>query len=176
MGSAYKVDDRVWNQPAVRKGTSPKLHRAWDGLYIVKTIISDVVYRIQREPPKRKRMIVHLNQLKTCSLVLREPPSATDREGMVASSHLWGYLADTRGRRKVLIATLLLDFLCAIVGSFAHTFWLFVVFRFLNGFFICGPSAVVYVYLGEFHTAEHRTKAIMWACIFISIGIISLPG
>nr|CAD7449620.1 unnamed protein product [Timema bartmani] len=96
--------------------------------------------------------------------------------GMVASSHLWGYLADTRGRRKVLIATLLLDFLCAIAGSFAHTFWLFVVFRFLNGFFICGPSAVVYVYLGEFHTAEHRTKAIMWACIFISIGIISLPG
>nr|CAD7571452.1 unnamed protein product [Timema californicum] len=96
--------------------------------------------------------------------------------GMVASSPLWGYLADTRGRRKVLIATLLLDFLCAIAGSFAHTFWLFVVFRFFNGFFICGPSAVVYVYLGEFHTAEHRTKAIMWACIFISIGIISLPG
>nr|CAD7611068.1 unnamed protein product [Timema genevievae] len=103
-------------------------------------------------------------------------PTPASSGGMVASSHLWGYLADTRGRRKVLIVTLLLDFLCAIAGSFAHTFWLFVVFRFLNGFFICGPSAVVYVYLGEFHTAEHRTKAIMWACIFISIGIISLPG
>nr|CAD7568253.1 unnamed protein product [Timema californicum] len=89
MGSAYKVGDRVWlHQPAVRKGTSPKLHRAWDGPYIVKTIISDVVYRIQRESPKRKRMIVHFNRLKPCSSVLREPTSTTDREGTDVSENL----------------------------------------------------------------------------------------
>nr|CAD7263765.1 unnamed protein product [Timema shepardi] len=86
---AYKVGDRVWlHQPAVRKGTSPKLHRAWDGPYIVKTIISDVVYRIQRESPKRKRMIVHFNRLKPCSSVLREPTSTTDREGTDVSENL----------------------------------------------------------------------------------------
>ncbi|XP_063226477.1 synaptic vesicle glycoprotein 2B-like isoform X2 [Bacillus rossius redtenbacheri] len=96
--------------------------------------------------------------------------------GMIASSHLWGYLADTQGRKKILIITLLSDFVCALVGSFAHTFWLFLIFRFFNGFFICGPSAVVYVYLGEFHTTENRARAIIVACVFISIGIISLPG
>nr|CAD7433454.1 unnamed protein product [Timema monikensis] len=78
----------VLHQPAVRKGTSPKLYRAWDGPYIVKTIISDVVYRIQRESPKQKRIIVHFNRLKSCSLVLREPPSTTDREGTDVSENL----------------------------------------------------------------------------------------
>lgn len=96
--------------------------------------------------------------------------------GMICSSHLWGYLADTKGRRKVLIATLLLDGVCTLIASFMPTFWLFLFFRFLNGIFICGPSAVVYAYLGEFHAEKTRTRAMVWVCAFIALGIGVQPG
>ncbi|KAJ4439687.1 hypothetical protein ANN_07815 [Periplaneta americana] len=68
--------------------------------------------------------------------------------GMIVSSHLWGFMADTRGRRHTLVWTLLLDGFCALASSFSHAYWLFILLRFFNGFFICGPSAVVYAYMG----------------------------
>lgn len=55
-------------------------------------------------------------------------------QGMIMSSHLWGYIADTRGRRKTLIASLVLDAICGLASSLAHTYWLFAVLRFFNGF------------------------------------------
>nr|CAD7458393.1 unnamed protein product [Timema tahoe] len=48
----------------------------------------DVVYRIQRESPKRKRMVVSFNRLKPYSQVLREPPSITDSEGTDVSENM----------------------------------------------------------------------------------------
>nr|CAD7205437.1 unnamed protein product [Timema douglasi] len=41
---------------------------------------------------------------------------------------------------------------------------------------ICGPSAVIYAYMGEFHTGLTRSKAIIWSCCFVSLGTIALPG
>jgi VNT family MFS transporter (synaptic vesicle glycoprotein 2) len=55
-------------------------------------------------------------------------------EGMISSSHLWGYLADTRGRKKTLVIALVLDGVCGLLSSVAHSYWLFVVLRFFNGF------------------------------------------
>lgn len=54
--------------------------------------------------------------------------------GIIASSHLWGFLADTQGRRAVILPTLLVSFACTVASSLTTQFWLFVVFRFLNGF------------------------------------------
>ena len=54
--------------------------------------------------------------------------------GIIVSSHLWGFLADTKGRRNVIAPTLLIGFLLTICSSFAHEFWLLVVLRFMNGF------------------------------------------
>nr|CAD7261149.1 unnamed protein product [Timema shepardi] len=96
--------------------------------------------------------------------------------GMIASSQLWGFIADTNGRRKVLIFTLLINCCCTIASSFANDLWVLVLFRFLNGVFICGPSAVIYAYMGEFHTGLTRSKAIIWSCCFVSLGTIALPG
>lgn len=54
--------------------------------------------------------------------------------GIISSSHLWGFLADTKGRRTVIVPTLLSAFGCTVLSSLAPNFWVFVVLRFLNGF------------------------------------------
>lgn len=60
--------------------------------------------------------------------------SAIGFVGIISSSHLWGFLADTQGRRKIILPTLFLSFTCTILSSITTNFWLFVVFRYLNGF------------------------------------------
>lgn len=54
--------------------------------------------------------------------------------GIISSSHLWGFLADTKGRRRVILPTLLLSFTFTLLSSVTTNFWLFVFFRYLNGF------------------------------------------
>lgn len=62
---------------------------------------------------------------------------------------MWGFLADTKGRRKVIQPTLLVGFLISFASSFALNFYEFAIMRFLTGFFISGSSATIYAYLGE---------------------------
>ncbi|GFG38510.1 hypothetical protein Cfor_01076, partial [Coptotermes formosanus] len=90
--------------------------------------------------------------------------------GMISSSHLWGFLADTRGRRKTLIVSLILDAICGLLSSVAHSYWLFLALRFFNGFFVCAASAVVFAYLGEFHSGRTRSRAVMHMSVFLSVG------
>jgi VNT family MFS transporter (synaptic vesicle glycoprotein 2) len=54
--------------------------------------------------------------------------------GIIASSHISGFLADTRGRRIIIILSLLSSFFCTIVSSFVKDFWIFTAMRFLCGF------------------------------------------
>lgn len=54
--------------------------------------------------------------------------------GIICSSHMWGFLADTKGRRRVIQPTLLLAFLMSVASSFAPNFYIFLALRFLNGF------------------------------------------
>lgn len=54
--------------------------------------------------------------------------------GTVASLHLWGILADTKGRRKVILPTLFLSFICTTLSSLATNFPLLIILRLLSGF------------------------------------------
>lgn len=54
--------------------------------------------------------------------------------GILLAAQLWGYIADTRGRRKVIMYTMFISCACTIASSFVTNFWLFLVFRFLVGF------------------------------------------
>ncbi|XP_063226469.1 synaptic vesicle glycoprotein 2B-like isoform X2 [Bacillus rossius redtenbacheri] len=96
--------------------------------------------------------------------------------GMMVSSHAWGLLADTRGRKYIIILALLLNYLCTIASSFSFSIWMLLVLRFLNGVFICCPAAVMYAYLGEFHSGVTQTRAIVSAHAFTSLGAVVLPG
>lgn len=54
--------------------------------------------------------------------------------GIIVSSHLWGFLGDTRGRKKVIAPTLFLSFLFTALSSLANNFTVFAIFRFFTGF------------------------------------------
>lgn len=60
--------------------------------------------------------------------------TATPMLGMILGSYFWGCLADTKGRKYVLIGALLLDGVCGVLSSAAQYYWLFLCFRFFNGF------------------------------------------
>uniref|UniRef100_A0A1B0CP66 Major facilitator superfamily (MFS) profile domain-containing protein n=1 Tax=Lutzomyia longipalpis TaxID=7200 RepID=A0A1B0CP66_LUTLO len=60
--------------------------------------------------------------------------TASPMLGMVIGSYFWGCLADTKGRKIVLIASLLVDGICGLISSVAQYFWLFMLCRFFNGF------------------------------------------
>lgn len=60
--------------------------------------------------------------------------SAISFFGIICSSHLWGFLADTRGRRHIMLPTLLATFIFSCCSSLCQNFYILIAFRFLNGF------------------------------------------
>ncbi|KAJ8971655.1 hypothetical protein NQ317_009216, partial [Molorchus minor] len=61
--SGYQAGDEVWlYNPARKKGRSLKLQKSWEGPYTVIKRINDLVYRIQRGP-RAKMKVVHLDRL-----------------------------------------------------------------------------------------------------------------
>jgi MFS family permease len=50
--------------------------------------------------------------------------------GLVLNFYLWGLIGDTKGRKKLLIPTLLMAFFISVFRSFTSSFWLFAVLRF----------------------------------------------
>lgn len=54
--------------------------------------------------------------------------------GVVASSYIWGYFADTRGRKVVILITLVASAVISFIGSVVDIPWLFIFLRFCNGF------------------------------------------
>lgn len=94
-------------------------------------------------------MILNAVLMETCGMAFVIPVSQCDLKmstsekgilgavsffGIICSSHLWGFLADTKGRRYIIQPTLFVAFLLSIASSFVQNFYLFTALRFLNGF------------------------------------------
>ncbi|GBN09456.1 hypothetical protein AVEN_116683-1 [Araneus ventricosus] len=59
----FKEGDLVWMyNPKRRRGLSPKLQQNWEGQYTVVKKLSDVVYRVQRSPIAKPK-VIHINRL-----------------------------------------------------------------------------------------------------------------
>lgn len=101
--------------------------------------------------------------------------SAIAFAGIIASSHLWGFLADTKGRRKVIMPTLFISFAFTVASSFVKSFWVFTLLRFFSGLFISGGSATIYAYLGEFHSLKARSRVLMGAAFVFGMFSLCLP-
>lgn len=54
--------------------------------------------------------------------------------GIIVSSHFWGFLADTKGRKKIIVPSFFLSFAFTAISTFAKSFWFLLLFRFLSGF------------------------------------------
>ncbi|XP_001849178.2 synaptic vesicle glycoprotein 2B [Culex quinquefasciatus] len=96
--------------------------------------------------------------------------------GVIISSHLWGFLADTRGRRRVIVPTLFAAFASTVASSLMTNFWAMAACRFMTGFFISGSSATIFAYLGEYHTSQYGSRSIMGASAVFGLGGLLLPG
>ncbi|KAJ3666324.1 hypothetical protein Zmor_001774 [Zophobas morio] len=102
--------------------------------------------------------------------------SAMPLIGMIFGCSLWGSIADSQGRKVAIMLSLLVDFLAALVSSFAQTFQLFLICRFFNGFGIIGATSIIFSYLGEFASKKHRDIMLGRLEVFWNVGVIILPG
>ncbi|XP_075147400.1 synaptic vesicle glycoprotein 2C-like isoform X2 [Haematobia irritans] len=101
--------------------------------------------------------------------------SASPMLGMLIGSYFWGCLADTKGRKIVLIATLIADGICGLLSSISPYYIIFLCMRFINGFNVAGTMGIVFPYLGEFQPTKYREKILCWMELFWTFGIIILP-
>ncbi|KAH8289692.1 hypothetical protein KR054_009506 [Drosophila jambulina] len=96
--------------------------------------------------------------------------------GMICSAVMWGYLADTKGRRNLLILGYAADTFCVLGGAFSQNRIQLMVFKYLGGFCMSGPFAVLMTYLTELHGRKHRQRIMMMVGIMFSIATLTLPG
>ena len=59
----FQPNQKVWfYNPRRIKGKTPKLQCDWEGPYVIKNKLNDVVYRIQRSPHSKPR-VIHINRI-----------------------------------------------------------------------------------------------------------------
>ncbi|KAM7361417.1 uncharacterized protein ACRADG_011793 [Cochliomyia hominivorax] len=95
--------------------------------------------------------------------------------GMIVSAIIWGYLADTEGRRKILIIGYIADAICVFCSSLSQNFTMLVLFKFCGGLIVNGPGAVLFTYLTELHGPKNRPRVLMVLGMVQSLGTLILP-
>ncbi|KAH8382698.1 hypothetical protein KR009_004841 [Drosophila setifemur] len=95
--------------------------------------------------------------------------------GMILSAVPWGFVADTFGRRPVLISGGWLDGIFVLCAALSQDTGQLMVFKFLDGLIICGPFAVVVSYLAELHGKKHRPYVMLFVGLAVSVGSMVLP-
>ncbi|CAH2085865.1 unnamed protein product [Euphydryas editha] len=95
---------------------------------------------------------------------------------IIITSYFWGWIADTRGRRFVMLFSMIISAVFSALASFAPEIYSFAVLSFISSIFMSGPSAVVYTFLGEFTNIRHRDKIVAFGSSFVGIGTLVLPA
>ncbi|XKL62035.1 hypothetical protein PGB90_001868 [Kerria lacca] len=90
--------------------------------------------------------------------------------GMMAGAYMWGSLADTLGRRKVLIVISFTNAVCIVASTFAQSYGIFMLFRFLNGAALGGSGPVIWSYFAEFQPKLKRGSMLSSMAAFWTLG------
>ncbi|XP_070963568.1 synaptic vesicle glycoprotein 2B [Oncorhynchus clarkii lewisi] len=96
--------------------------------------------------------------------------------GMMIGGYMWGYLADQRGRQKVLVMSLTVNGVFGALASFAPRFWLFLLLRFISGVGVGGSIPVIFSYFSEFQPRLKRGAMISALATFWMAGNILAAG
>ncbi|XP_047451704.1 synaptic vesicle glycoprotein 2C [Mugil cephalus] len=96
--------------------------------------------------------------------------------GMMVGGYVWGYLADQRGRRKVLVLSLTVNGVFGALASLAPWFWLFLLLRFISGIGVGGSIPVIFSYFSEFMPRVRRGAMISALATFWMAGNILAAG
>lgn len=90
--------------------------------------------------------------------------------GMMFGAYFWGSIADSLGRKRVLIVISFMNALCIVVSSFSQTYEFFMLFRFLNGAALGGAGPVIWSYFAEFQPKAKRGSMLSFMAAFWTIG------
>ncbi|KAM7397076.1 hypothetical protein PAMP_020073 [Pampus punctatissimus] len=96
--------------------------------------------------------------------------------GMMVGGYVWGYLADQRGRCRVLVVSLTVNGLFGGLASMAPWFWLFLLLRFISGIGVGGSIPVIFSYFSEFMPRLRRGAMISALATFWMAGNILAAG
>ncbi|XP_028287221.1 synaptic vesicle glycoprotein 2B [Parambassis ranga] len=96
--------------------------------------------------------------------------------GMMVGGYTWGYLADQKGRRRVLVVSLTVNGVFGGLASMAPWFWLFLLLRFISGVGVGGSIPVIFSYFSEFMPRMKRGAMISALATFWMAGNILAAG
>ncbi|KAJ0069748.1 hypothetical protein NL108_013297, partial [Boleophthalmus pectinirostris] len=95
---------------------------------------------------------------------------------MMVGGYMWGYLADQRGRCRVLVVSLSVNGVFGALASVAPGFWLFLLLRFISGIGVGGSIPVIFSYFSEFMPRLRRGAMISALATFWMGGNILAAG
>ncbi|XP_073952734.1 synaptic vesicle glycoprotein 2C-like [Choristoneura fumiferana] len=87
--------------------------------------------------------------------------TATPLAGVVAGAQLWGYFADTKGRRLTLSLSMSIGFMFAALSSLAPDWKTMMVLKLLSSTFTSASNSSAYTLLGESCSARSRGRAML---------------
>ncbi|KAK6178546.1 hypothetical protein SNE40_013313 [Patella caerulea] len=96
--------------------------------------------------------------------------------GMMVGGYFWGSLADSLGRRSVLMWSLTVNGLGGLLSSTSQVFWLFLILRFISGIGVGGSIPVIFTYFVEFQPKNKRGSMISLLATFWMGGNILAAG
>ncbi|XP_075154849.1 synaptic vesicle glycoprotein 2B [Haematobia irritans] len=96
--------------------------------------------------------------------------------GMMVGAYFWGSIADSMGRKKVLIVISFMNGLCIVASSFSQTYEWFMLFRFLNGAALGGSGPVIWSYFAEFQPKSKRGSMLSFMAAFWTFGNLFVAG
>ncbi|KAI5696474.1 hypothetical protein M8J75_013461 [Diaphorina citri] len=89
---------------------------------------------------------------------------------MMAGAYLWGSVADSIGRKKVLIVISFMNALCILASTLTQSYTFFMLFRFLNGAALGGSGPVIWSYFAEFQPKHKRGSMLSSMAAFWTLG------
>ncbi|KAH8267624.1 hypothetical protein KR018_009088, partial [Drosophila ironensis] len=101
--------------------------------------------------------------------------NAVTYAGMILSAVPWGFVADTLGRRIVLVVGGWLDGFVMLCVALSQSTIQLMICKFFDGLIICGPFAVVVSYLAEFHGKKHRPFIMLFVGLATCLAGMILP-
>ncbi|KAK5927619.1 hypothetical protein CgunFtcFv8_012756 [Champsocephalus gunnari] len=96
--------------------------------------------------------------------------------GMMVGGYMWGYLADQKGRCRILVVSLTVNGVFGGLASVAPWFWLFLLLRFISGIGVGGSIPVIFSYFSEFMPRRRRGAMISALATFWMAGNILAAG
>ncbi|XP_074804823.1 solute carrier family 22 member 3 isoform X2 [Natator depressus] len=96
--------------------------------------------------------------------------------GFLTGAFTLGYAADRYGRICIYLYSCLGVGLCGLVVAFAPNFYVFLIFRFLQGVFGKGTWMTAYVIVTEIVGSDQRRIVGIVIQMFFTLGIMILPG